>query len=77
MSHKQLQNLHFPKTLNHPTHSNPQELSMADLIDMDVRPITTPHLDLDHLPLADKDSQINILLPKSLHSKYIAKVGTG
>ena len=25
---------------------------------MDVRPISTPHLDLDHLPLADKDFQI-------------------
>lgn len=25
---------------------------------MDVRPITTPHLDLDHLPLANKDLQI-------------------
>lgn len=24
---------------------------------MDVRPISTPHLDLDHLPLADKDFQ--------------------
>ena len=58
MSHKQLQNLHFPKHLNHPPHSNPQELSMAAPISMDVRPITTPHLDLDHLPLADKDFQI-------------------
>ena len=27
-------------------------------ISMDFRPITTPHLDLDHLHLADKDFQI-------------------
>jgi len=31
---------------------------MAVPIAMDVRPITTPHLDLDHLPLADRDFQI-------------------
>lgn len=31
---------------------------MAAPIAMDVRPISTPHLDLDHLPLADKDFQI-------------------
>lgn len=31
---------------------------MAAPVAMDVRPITTPHLDLDHLPLADKDFQI-------------------
>jgi len=31
---------------------------MATPITMDVRPITTPHLDLDHLPLANKDFQI-------------------
>jgi len=31
---------------------------MATLIAMDVRPISTPHLDLDHLPLVDKDFQI-------------------
>ena len=31
---------------------------MATPIAMDVRPITTPHLDLDHLPLVDKDFQI-------------------
>ena len=31
---------------------------MAAPIAMDVRPISTPHLDLDHLPLADRDFQI-------------------
>jgi len=31
---------------------------MVAPIAMDVRPITTPHLDLDHLPLADRDFQI-------------------
>lgn len=31
---------------------------MPALFSMDVRPISTPHLDLDHLPLADKDFQI-------------------
>jgi len=31
---------------------------MAAPISMDVRPISTPHLDLDHLPLADRDFQI-------------------
>lgn len=31
---------------------------MAAPIVMDVKPITTPHLDLDYLPLADKDFQI-------------------
>jgi len=31
---------------------------MAAPIAMDVRPIYTPHLDLDHLPLVDKDFQI-------------------
>jgi len=31
---------------------------MATLVAMEVRPITTPHLDLDHLPLADRDFQI-------------------
>lgn len=31
---------------------------MVAPIAMDVRPITTPHLDLDHLPLIDKDFQI-------------------
>jgi len=31
---------------------------MAAPITMDVRPITTPHLDLDHLPPADRDFQI-------------------
>jgi len=41
-----------------PPYSNPQELRMATLVAMDVRPISTPHLDLDHLPLADRDFQI-------------------
>lgn len=27
-------------------------------IAMDIRPITTSHLDLDHLPLSEKDFQI-------------------
>lgn len=31
---------------------------MAAPVAMDVRPITTPHLDLDHIPLEDKDFQI-------------------
>ena len=31
---------------------------MASPIAMDVRPISTPHLHLDHLPLADKGFQI-------------------
>lgn len=31
---------------------------MVAPIAMDIRPITTPHLDLDHLSLADKDFQI-------------------
>lgn len=31
---------------------------MAAPIAMDVRPVTTPYLDLEHLPLADKDFQI-------------------
>ena len=31
---------------------------MSAPIAMDVRPITTPHLGLDHLPLADKYFQI-------------------
>ena len=31
---------------------------MASPVTMDVRPITIPHLDLDHLPLADRDFQI-------------------
>jgi len=31
---------------------------MVSLIALDVRPITTPHLDLDHLPLANKGFQI-------------------
>ena len=31
---------------------------MATPITMDVKPVITPHLDLDHLPLADKDFQI-------------------
>lgn len=31
---------------------------MAALIAMDVRPISTPHLNLDHLPLTDKNFQI-------------------
>ena len=31
---------------------------MAAQITMDVRPITTPHLDLDQIPLVDKDFQI-------------------
>ena len=31
---------------------------MATLITMDVRPITTPHLDLDHLPLVENDFQM-------------------
>jgi len=32
---------------------------MATPISIDVRPITTPHLDLEHLPLADRDFQTN------------------
>lgn len=31
---------------------------MASLVALDVRPTTTPHLDLYHLPLADQDFQI-------------------
>ena len=31
---------------------------MATPVTMDVKPITTPRLDLDHLPLVDKDFQI-------------------
>jgi len=31
---------------------------MDTTIAMDVRPISTPHLDLDHLPLVDKDFKI-------------------
>jgi len=31
---------------------------MATHVVVDVRPITTPHLDLDHLPMADMDFQI-------------------
>ena len=31
---------------------------MATPVAMDVRPITTPHLDLGHLPLVDRDFQI-------------------
>ncbi len=31
---------------------------MVYLVALDVRPITTPHLDLDHLPLANRDFQI-------------------
>lgn len=31
---------------------------MASPVTMDVRPVTTPHLDLHHLPLEDKDFQI-------------------
>lgn len=58
MSHKPLHNTIALKTLNPATHSNPQELSMVALVAMDVRPITTPHLDLDHLPLVDRDFQI-------------------
>ena len=45
---------------------------MATPITMDVRPITTPHLDLDHLPLADKDFQIKetFVLESSLKVHY-------
>lgn len=31
---------------------------MATPMAMDIRPITTPHVNLDHLPLADRDFQI-------------------
>ena len=49
----------FPlKTLNHPPRSNPQELSMPTATAMDVSPISTTHLDLEHLPLDDKYFQI-------------------
>lgn len=41
---------------------------MAALISMDVRPINTPHLDLDHLPLADKDFQIK---DTSVHESHL------
>lgn len=53
-------NHHCPKnTANYLPHSQiHKELRMAAPITMDVWPVTTPHLDLDHLPLADKDFQI-------------------
>lgn len=37
---------------------NPQELRMDSQISLNFMPISTPHRDLDHLPLADKDFQI-------------------
>ena len=53
---------------------NPQELRMAAPISKAVRPISTPHLDLDHLPLADKDFQINdtyfLETPIKLYCRY-------
>ena len=43
-------------------------------ISMDVRPISTPHLDLYHLPLADKDFQIQdtyvLEFPIKLYCQY-------
>lgn len=41
-----------------PPFLNPQEPRMASSVTINFRPITTPHLDLDHVPLADKDFQI-------------------
>jgi len=47
---------------------------MAAPVAMDVRPITTPHLDLDHLPLVDKDFQIKYTdvreFPVKLYYQY-------
>lgn len=47
---------------------------MATPISMDVTPISSPHLGLDHLPLADKDFQINEISvhdsPLKLYSGY-------
>jgi len=44
---------------------------MVSPIAMDVRHISTPYLDLDHLPLADRDFQIKdtsvIELPLKIH----------
>ena len=53
---------------------------------MDIRPITTPHLDLNHLPLDDRDFQIKdttstkLLLKihclrKDRHLKHIDDIG--
>jgi len=46
---------------------------MATLIAIDVRPITTPHFDLDHLPLADKDFQIKDTIVIELFLKVHCK----
>lgn len=47
---------------------------MVAPIAMDVRPVSTPHLDLDHLPLDDKDFQIKDTLvhesPLKLYFRY-------
>lgn len=58
----------FPPSLN------PQEPNMEALISLNVVPITTPHKDLDHVPLADKDFQIKDLTfkesPLKLHCRH-------
>ena len=45
---------------------------MASQSTLDVRPLRTPHLDIDHLPLANRDFQIKIIVSHShllkLHS---------
>ena len=47
---------------------------MATLIALNVMPISTPHRDLDHLPLADKDFQIKVTSihesPLKLYYRY-------
>ena len=47
---------------------------METLMALNVAPITTPHRDLDHLPLADRDFQIKDLTfddsPLRLHCKF-------
>jgi len=53
---------------------NPQEPRMDVPVVLDARPITTPHKDLDHLPLDDKDFHIKDLTfdetPLKLHYRY-------
>jgi len=47
---------------------------MDALVSLNGMPVTTPHRDLDHLPLADKDFQIKDLTfeqsPLKLHCRH-------
>ena len=53
---------------------NPQEPRMVAPITLNVLPISTPHRDLDHLPLVDKDFQIKDTSvqesPSKLYCRY-------